>query len=82
MFGVAANGNKNQSTNEKDGGLAAFITQFHHINILCDGTLNHSHYLGFSTVAPNNDVFTSKILNLNEIKDFESDMLKEIEEAN
>ena len=81
MFGVAVNGNTNQLTNEKDRGLTAFVTHFHNINLLFDGTINHCHYLVFSTVTPNNDVFTlSQMLKLDDIKNFVLAMLKEIED--
>jgi len=58
MFGVATIEKANQSMNRKDGGLAAFVTHFHNMNLLFDGTKNQCHYLVFATVAPNNDVFS------------------------
>ena len=49
--------------------------------LLFDGTINHCHHLVFSTVAPNNDVYTLKqMLELDDIKEFVLAMIKEIED--
>ena len=79
MFGVTAESIKVNYTKIKEEGLTAFVTHFHNINLLFDGTINECHHLVFATISPNNDVFTlSQMLKLKDIKDFALAMVKEI----
>ena len=70
-----------QYSNIKDGGIAAFVTHFHTMNLIFDGTRNQCHHLVLSTIASNNDVCTlSQMLKLDDIKDFALAMMKEVED--
>ena len=82
MFGVAQTALYTQYNEvSKDGGLSAFVAHFHNINLLFDGTINQCRHLVFSTVAPNNDLFTlSQMLKLDDIQEFVLAMLKEIDD--
>ena len=81
MFGLAASSIKSNYANIKETGLSSFVTHFHNINLIFNGTINQCHHLIFSTVAPNNDVFTLKqMLQLKDIRSFVLAMMKEVED--
>ena len=61
--------------------MQAFVTHFHNMNLIFDGTINQCHHLIFTTIAPNNDVFSLKeVLKLEDIKEFVLEMIKEVED--
>ena len=60
MFGLATKSEAADASECNVNGVKACVTHFHNINLLFDGTINHCHHLVFSTVAPNNDIYTLK----------------------
>ena len=79
MFNVANATTTIDAPDVPVGGLKAFVTHFHNMNLLFDGTINNCHHMVLATLAPQNDVYSlSQMLKLKDIKEFVLAMLKEI----